>query len=151
MKEKPYLCVEMEKHELITRMESHGIKPTPNRILVAEALLRQERPRTLAELESDIESVDRSNIFRALNLFREHHFIHVIEDGCEGARYELCLSAHADRDEDMHVHFHCERCHRTFCLENIPVPPVGLPEGFTMETVNYLVKGICPECARHPY
>ena len=136
----------MEKNELIERMEAHGIKPTANRILVAEALLHQERPRTLAELEMDLETVDRSNIFRSLNMFRKHHFIHVIEDGCEGARYELCLSSHEDRDEDVHVHFHCERCHRTFCLEHTPIPPVDLPEGFISETANYMIKGICPEC-----
>ncbi len=138
----------MDKNEIIARMESHGIKPTANRILVAESLLRQKRPMTLAELEAELETVDRSNIFRSLTLFREHHFIHVIEDGCEGTRYELCLSTHADRDEDMHVHFHCERCHRTFCLDKTPVPPVSLPEGFSMETANYMIKGICPDCSR---
>ena len=138
----------MDKNELIARMESHGIKPTANRILVAESLHRQKRPMTLAELEAELETVDRSNIFRSLTLFREHHFIHVIEDGCEGMRYELCLSTHADQDEDMHVHFHCERCHRTFCLDQTPIPPVSLPEGFSMETANYMIKGICPDCSR---
>jgi Fur family ferric uptake transcriptional regulator len=51
-------------------------------------------------------------------------------------------------DDDLHVHFYCTRCHRTFCLESTPVPPVDVPEGYEVETKSYLLKGVCPECAQ---
>jgi len=58
-----------------------------------------------------------------------------------------------ETDDDQHAHFHCEVCHRTFCLQEIPVPEVALPEGYTATSASYLIKGICPACARtlRPY
>ena len=49
---------------------------------------------------------------------------------------------------DMHTHFYCEACHRTFCLKDISAPIVDLPEGFLTYSVNYIIKGICPECRK---
>ena len=141
-------------------LEHHGVKPTANRLLIARALQDAERPLSLMELESRLETIDKSNVFRArcmaahfqtpLNLpltaFREAHLVHVLEDAGDGVRYELCHSHSEEHDEDVHVHFYCTRCHKTYCLEDTPVPPVEVPEGFSPESVSYLVKGICPEC-----
>ena len=137
----------MSSAECEALLASHGIKPTANRIVVARTLAAAERPMSLTELEYKILSIDKSGVFRALTLFREHHLVHVIEDGGDGVRYELCHSMHEEDDDDMHVHFHCEKCHRTFCLEDIPVPRIVLPEGYSPESVNYVVKGTCPACA----
>lgn len=133
--------------------EHHGIKPTANRQLVARALADSRRPLSLAELEERLVTLDRSSIFRALTLFREQHLVHVIEGGSEGVHYELCQSHSHETDDDQHAHFHCEVCHRTFCLQEIPVPAVALPEGYTATSASYLIKGICPACARtlRPY
>ncbi len=136
----------MSSDELVILLESHGIKPTVNRLIVAKALSEGRRPLSLAELESKIETVDKSGIFRSLTLFRDSHLVHAI-DSAEGTRYELCHSHDSHSDEDIHVHFYCESCHRTFCLEEISIPPVDLPEGYEAQTANYLVKGLCPECA----
>ena len=138
----------MSKSDVDKLLVEHGIKVTANRLLVAEALSNEKRPLSLMELEDRIETIDKSGIFRCLNTFKEHHLVHSIED-VEGTRYELCLSHDPDNDEDTHVHFYCERCHRTFCLDDIHIPPVVLPEGYDSRTSNYLVKGICPECSGH--
>ena len=135
----------MEEFENV--LSEHGIKATANRLLVLKALAECHRPVTMAELEDKIDSIDKSGIFRTLMLFKENHLLHQIDDGCEGVRYELC-HAHGDIDDDRHVHFHCEVCHRTFCLEDTPIPAVTYPDGFLVETVNYMAKGICPECAK---
>ena len=102
---------------------------------------------SLSELENKIMTIDKSGVFRTLSLFKEHHLVHVIEDGGDGVRYELCHSSHDGLDDDLHVHFFCEQCQRTFCLDEIPVPAIPLPIGFEMTSVNYIVKGICPQCA----
>ena len=126
---------------------AHDIKPTANRIVVTKALAAAERPMSLTELEYKILSIDKSGVFRALTLFREHHLVHVIEDGGDGVRYELCHSHDAHQhDDDQHVHFYCEQCHRTFCLADTPIPTVPLPDGYQMTSINYMVKGVCPGC-----
>ena len=95
----------------------HGIKPTANRIVIARALASADRPMSMTELEESILTIDKSNIFRALTTFKEHHFF-------------------------------CECCHRTFCLEDTPIPAIDLPPGYRMTTINYIVKGLCPECGK---
>lgn len=127
-------------------LEEHGVKPTPNRILVAKALAEAGRPLSLMELEARLETIDKSNVFRTLTAFREAHLVHVLEDAGDGVRYELCHSHHEDHDDDVHVHFYCTKCHRTYCLEDTPVPPVQVPEGYAPDSVSYLIKGICPDC-----
>ena len=127
-------------------LEEHGVKATPNRLLVARALAGAGRPLSLMELEAQLETIDKSAIFRTLGAFKDAHLVHVLEDSGEGVRYELCHSHHHDHDDDVHVHFYCTKCHRTYCLEDTPVPPVQVPEGYEVESVSYLLKGVCPEC-----
>ena len=129
-------------------LEHHGVKPTANRLLIARALKDAERPLSLMELETRLETIDKSNVFRALAAFRDAHLVHVLEDAGEGVRYELCRSRHHGHDDDVHVHFYCTKCHRTYCLEDTPVPPVHVPEGYQTESVSYLVKGVCPQCEK---
>lgn len=137
----------MDEKKCTELLLKHGIKPTANRIVLVKTLAAMDRPMSLTELEYKILSIDKSGVFRVLMLFRKHHLVHVIEDGGDRTRYELCRSMADDKDDDMHVHFFCEHCHNTFCLENIHIPLIELPEGYTMTTVNYVVKGICPDCA----
>lgn len=51
-----------------------------------------------------------------------------------------------ETDNDAHVHFHCECCGRTWCFEELQVPQVQYPAGFELHFVNYMAKGVCPEC-----
>jgi len=127
-------------------LEAHGVKPTANRIVVLKELMKSLHPVTLSELERRILSIDKSNIFRALTLFREQHLVHVIEGGSEGVRYELCHSHNHDHDDDQHPHFYCEECQQTYCLDYTDVPDIQLPKGFKQKSANLMIKGICPDC-----
>ena len=136
----------MNEANCIQLLEEHGIKPTANRIVVVRELARCLHPVTLAEMETRILTIDKSNIFRALTLFREHHLVHVIEGGSEGVRYELCYSHDHDFDEDIHPHFYCEKCQQTYCLDYTEIPEISLPKGFEKKTANLMIKGICGNC-----
>lgn len=138
----------MSVEEVIKILEEHGIKATANRLLVAKALNDSPYPLSLMELEDVIGSIDKSGISRCLTMFREKRLVHTIEGSPEGTRYEICRSSHdKGSDEDAHVHFLCGKCHRTFCLEGIPIPKVPIPEGYLMETASYVIKGTCPDCS----
>ena len=136
----------MTSQECVALLEQHGVKATANRIVVLKQLAEAAMPLTLSELEYRILTIDKSGVFRALTLFREHHVVHAIDDAAGGTRYELCHSNSSDGDDDLHVHFFCEQCHRTYCLEQTPLPEVTLPEEFLMTTASYMVKGICAGC-----
>ena len=137
----------MHKHQEdpVSLMQAHGVKPTANRILILRALLGAGRPLSMTEIETELESVDKSIISRTLSAFREARLLHVLADG-DSIRYEVCHCAAEEEDSDRHVHFHCTRCGRTFCLEELPVPAVTMPAGYRAEHVNFIVEGICPNC-----
>ena len=133
--------------ELLSRA---GIKPTANRLLVMRALIRASSPMSLVEIETALETVDRSSILRVLTLFVEQNMLHKMEDGRGIEKYEIC---HGDRShhhsgsiDDMHPHFYCERCNRVYCFEHLTIPEMPLPAAFKVKTVNFMLKGICPDC-----
>ena len=138
----------MDEKSCVSLLEEHGIKPTANRIVVVRALASSMLPQSLAELERRIGTIDKSNIFRALTLFREYHLVHAIEGISDGTKYELCHSHSQEHDDDQHPHFFCEVCQRTYCLDSLEVPDPELPPGFEMHHYNIMIKGICPHCQR---
>ncbi len=129
-------------------LQEHGIRPTGNRIVIARELGRSRGPLSMSELERRIGTIDKSNISRTLAVFREHHLVHTIEDGEGQVKYELCMSHDDDGDDDTHAHFFCERCHRTICLYDVPVPDFSVPEGYVVHGANCLLVGICPDCRK---
>lgn len=132
----------------IDRLEKKSVKPTSIRLLVFKAMVEAEHPVSLLDLETILETVDKSTIFRTLNTFLAHHLIHDIEDGSGSLKYEICSGENACSIDDMHTHFYCEVCHCTFCFKGIHIPVVNLPEGFDMHSINYMAKGICRDCTR---
>lgn len=132
--------------DILTRKE---VKPTSNRILVMRELIKALHPVSLADLEISLGfSMDKASIFRVLELFSEKDIVHVIEDGSRSLKYELCHSGTHHTISDQHVHFYCERCKETYCFEDVSVPLVNIPEGFSPHAINYMIKGICPKCSK---
>lgn len=130
-------------------LKTRGIKPTPNRIMVLNELANATHPLCLAELVSLLDySVDKTSIFRTLEIFAEKEVVHVIEDGSRSLKYELCQSDGCHSIADQHVHFYCEKCRATYCFEAVKIPVVDIPDGFSPRSVNYMIKGLCPDCSK---
>lgn len=127
-------------------LDHAGIKPTSNRILVTQALMESDSPLSLTELETKLETLEKSSVFRVLSLLLTHGAVHAVEDGRGVAKYEICHAEGSCTPEHYHAHFYCERCQRTFCLDDIKVSEPTLPDGFSARSVNYMIKGICHDC-----
>ncbi len=136
----------METTEAINWLAQKDVKPTSNRILVLKKLKAEARPVTLLDLSNKMLTMDKSSIFRVLTLFLEHDVVHAFEDGRGVLNYELCSSAGHCHHNDGHIHFYCEACHRSFCLEDISIPDFNLPEGFSPHSISFVIKGECPDC-----
>lgn len=128
-------------------LADRGIRPTANRILVARALTEATAPVALADLETTLDTVERSTIFRVLNLFRSADLVHAIDDGTGSTKYELCRERHSCAPAHFHAHFHCSECGATVCLPDVSVPSLSLPDGYVPFTVNHVVTGLCPRCS----
>ena len=138
----------MNSQDIISRLETKGIRPTANRILVMKTLMGEQNPQSLSNLERKMVSMDKSSIFRTLTLFLEHDVVHAFEDGRGVLCYELCEEKGACDHHDGHIHFYCESCQRSFCMEDIHIPSFELPEGFYPHSISFVIKGECPECRK---
>ena len=127
-------------------LRRHGVRPTAVRLLVYIAIQSFRDTFSMSDVEDALETVDKSSIFRTLALFAGQHLVHEIEDGSGSAKYCLCRNDHACGVEEMHCHFYCESCHKTFCLDHTHIPVVRYPEGFELHQINYMMKGLCPSC-----
>lgn len=138
----------MKPEQAIEFLTDAGIKPTPNRQLVVQALAKASAPLSLMELEVQLETMEKSSVFRVLSLLLEHDAVHAMEDGRGIAKYELCHSDSHHSPGHMHAHFYCEECRHTFCLDDVQVPAPKLPQGFVPSSINFMVKGLCADCSR---
>lgn len=138
-----------DEKKYLEMLARRDIQPTAIRLLVLDAMMQARQSVSLADLDNALDTVDKSTIYRTLTLFLGHHLIHSIDDGTGSFKYAVCSDDCSCGVADLHTHFHCENCNRTFCFTNLPAPMVNLPEGFTINSINYVLKGLCPECAGH--
>lgn len=130
------------------KLVSKNINPTAMRILVLEQLLQQNSAMSLTDIEKNLETADRTTIYRTLKTFGQNGMIHIIEDGTGTPKYALCVEECSTREHhDTHVHFYCNSCKETFCLPDHKIPNIALPPGFTSAEMNLVVKGICKKCS----
>lgn len=137
----------------LKKLELRGIKPTAIRLLVLREMMRRSEAFSLQSLEDDLETVDRSTIYRTITLFLAHHLIHAIDDGTGSLKYAVCGDTchcgeeNGDLAQDFHAHFYCTRCGKTYCMDEIHVPVVSVPAGFKVSEVTYVLRGLCNHCA----
>lgn len=93
------------------------------------------------------EKFDRVTIYRTLQTFVDKGIIHSIPTADNSVRYALCKENCRDgHHHDNHVHFVCNSCERTICMDSVIVPDVKLPEEFSPIYSQMVVTGVCKEC-----
>ncbi len=130
------------------KLKNKKIRPTAMRQLVLDVFMKSQYALSLSDIEEELDYADKSTIFRTLKTFEEKKVIHSIDDGSGSLKYALC---HADCEihhNDFHVHFVCENCKKTYCMNQISIPTVSLPKDFTASSANMIVKGKCPNCSK---
>jgi Fur family ferric uptake transcriptional regulator len=133
-------------NEFENKLIKRNIKPTAMRQLVLRVLSEQTSAISLSELENKFVKADRATIYRTLKTFEENKLIHSIDDGTGSVKYALCQETCECSPEDLHVHFLCIKCGKTYCLNNISIPGIKLPKDYSLESINMVVKGICSDC-----
>jgi len=128
------------------KLNSKNIKPTAMRQLVLHVMTEQKTAISLPELERKFEKADKATLYRTLKTFEKYKLIHSIDDGSGTVKYALCQDTCKCQPEDLHVHFLCTKCNQTFCLNDFPIPQINLPNTFSLESVNMVVKGVCSNC-----
>lgn len=132
--------------EILEKLSYRNIKPTAMRILVLRFLMGQAYAVSLTDLEMLFDHADRVTLYRTLKTFEKHQLIHHIDDGTGIVKYALCEDRCDCTPEELHTHFHCSRCQKTFCLLNSHIQDLAIPKNFKIQEINVVIKGICEKC-----
>ncbi|TAE29212.1 MAG: transcriptional repressor [Cytophagales bacterium] len=90
---------------------------------------------------------DRVTIYRTLRTFVDKGLLHKVLDDGGNPKYALCRDTCASgHHHHEHVHFKCDNCGQTTCLDQVHIPAVALPEGYNRKEMNLLIQGVCLEC-----
>jgi Fur family ferric uptake transcriptional regulator len=130
-------------------LAAHQVRKTKIRLEVLDFFLLKNYALSHAEIEHEIIGYDRVTIYRTLKSFEEQGLIHKVLDESGTSKYALCVShCTSHKHNDAHVHFNCEKCGRTFCLEDVAIPSIQLPTDYQLIGYNFLVLGICKNCIK---
>ncbi len=129
-------------------LKRNQLSVTEGRKKILELFLSSAGALAHADIEKRTgENFDRVTVYRTLNTFVEKGIIHQIPTTDNSVLYALCKEdCGAGHHHDHHVHFLCEACGRTTCLDEVTIPEVRLPRGFRPRQAEMVVRGICVEC-----
>ncbi|GAA5784409.1 Fur family transcriptional regulator [Chitiniphilus shinanonensis] len=119
-----------------------GARVTPWRVKVLAALMNAHRPLSHLDVLTTLgPEADRVTVYRVLEWLTEVGLAHKLAGDDRVWRFSVTPVPHS------HAHFHCHRCGRFFCLEEVSTDlPLSLPPGFAAEALEITVKGICADC-----
>jgi Fur family ferric uptake transcriptional regulator len=127
-------------------LRAAGVRVTPGRVRVLEALAAAAAPLSHADLEARLPDADRVTLYRVLDSLVACGLALKAVDVRGVFRYS---ASGVGREHGGHVHFRCTDCGGVFCLKAAPPPPPKLPRGFRLAEAAYDVRGICAQCADH--
>lgn len=127
-------------------LQRHKLRITACRKEIIQEFLIKQVALSHSDLENSLDSqFDRVTIYRTLKTFLDKDVVHKVLDDSGSTKYALCSHEEEDHNHE-HVHFKCEICGETTCLEAITLPSIKLPAGFQKKEMSLLVQGICSKC-----
>ena len=129
-------------------LTNHGLRQTPVRRAVLQTLAESPFALSGSEIEQQFgPGTDRITLYRTLKSFEENGLIHRVIDSTDVIRYAACsIECSAQAHFDNHVHFKCTACQHIYCLNQVAIPAVTLPDKFEALTRDYLLAGVCRAC-----
>lgn len=133
-------------------LEAYGLRKTKCRMKVLQLFLDHRHALAHAAIEQQLGSqFDRVTLYRTLHSFEEHGLLHSIPSTDGITRYALCQQAcNKHRHQHDHIHFSCTTCGHTYCLNEVYVPTLRLPEGYQIKEFRFCVQGVCNKCVLQP-
>lgn len=129
-------------------LKKNGLSVTESRKKILDLFMESDGALAHADIEKNTDAAfDRVTVYRTLQTFVEKGIIHQIPTTDNAVLYALCKhNCQQGHHHDNHVHFICNKCDKTFCLDDVTVPAVKLPAGFTPAQAAMVVTGLCEEC-----
>jgi Fur family transcriptional regulator, ferric uptake regulator len=131
-------------------LRRNHLSVTDSRKKILSLFLQHKDALTHGDIEKKAgEKFDRVTIYRTLQTFVEKGIIHSIPTADNAVRYALCKDCTEGHHHDDHVHFMCDNCNTTICLDNVVSPKVELPDGYVATDVQVVIHGVCKDCSEN--
>ena len=130
-------------------LKNHHLRVTESRNAILGIFFREGVALSESEIEhSLIHGCDRATIYRTLSTFLDKGILHKVLDDSGAMKYALCSPGchEGETHKHDHVHFKCNECGTTSCIEQVKIPQLELPKGYNISEINILLQGICPAC-----
>jgi Fur family transcriptional regulator, ferric uptake regulator len=136
---------EVRINELLKR---NGLSVTGRRSKILQLFLEQPGALAHADIEKKTgEKFDRVTVYRTLQTFVDKGIIHAIPTADNSILYALCKDECSEgHHHDHHIHFVCNNCHNTYCLDDVVTPDIKLPKGYQATHIEMVAEGICKNC-----
>jgi Fur family ferric uptake transcriptional regulator len=130
------------------QLRRHGLRKTPQREVVLSVLHAMGRAAAPEEIFTRVSaldaSVDRSTIYRTLDLLSEFKMVTVIDSGEKQRLYELSVS------ESPHLHLVCRSCGKITGVElellRSFLAYINDELHFKADLANITLQGVCADC-----
>ena len=120
---------------------------TDSRKKILSLFLNHKDALAHADIEKNAgEKFDRVTIYRTLQTFVEKGIVHTIPTADNAILYALCKYCDEEHHHDDHMHFVCQDCQTTICLDDVVSPQIKLPDGYMAENVQVVINGVCKNC-----
>ena len=134
----------------IKKLKEKGYRFTPQREIVLEIMHHLKIPSTAEEIFDRVhtksKSIDKSTVYRTLDLLQEFGLISVIDLGEKEHLYEH-IGTH-----EPHLHLVCESCGKIMGVAQEVFLPLSkqLQEqyGFHSSILNLTIPGLCSDCKK---
>jgi Fur family ferric uptake transcriptional regulator len=128
--------------------KSNHLSNTDSRREILQVFLRSRSALAHHDIEKKTgEKFDRVTVYRTLQTFIDKGIVHTIPTSDNAVKYALCREECSEgHHHDNHIHFVCDSCGNTTCLDETAIPQIKLPQGYRQEKVNVIVNGVCKTC-----
>lgn len=138
-----------EDKDYIQALRSRGYRVTPQRLIVLDAVCAHEGHATLSDIQLSVNemdpTIDRSTIYRALDVLQEVGLIVESEIGESGKVYRIAGTSD-------HLHLECLACGQIMTIDLCDIAPTLQlfrdQYGFDVQADHLVLKGFCRECSQ---
>jgi Fur family peroxide stress response transcriptional regulator len=138
----------LDQHVAVITLRDSGVRMTPQRLLVIEALAGNRSHPTVEQIFEYVRerypTVSLATVYQSLALLSRHGLITELH----GDRGTL----RCDPDTSSHAHAYCRRCG---LVMDVPLPPAATHTALDLDTFNptqveVSIYGVCAACAGQP-
>lgn len=136
------------KQNTFDLLKRNRLSITESRKNILQLFLSNSGALAHADIEKKTkEKFDRATIYRTLQTFVLKGLIHTIPTADNSVLYALCKDECVQgHHHDNHIHFICDKCNVTICMDYVVTPSIQLPKGFLVKRTDVVIGGICNKC-----